>query len=142
MDEKPNKAKAATLQRYSGRGIDKRHAMHFILANKWADGNRFHSESCRGISMSMQKRYKSCGRSFYYAWAIPYVLFLVIFLALYLKFLFKLPKTFIVSFIFPDRIFILGAIAFEAPGGWKAELYGNKGLLHSIHVKSFLGSLV
>jgi len=69
---------------------------------------------------------------FYYAWIIPYGIAVIIFVALYLNFLLKLPKYIMMSFLLSGGIYVLGAVGFEMLGGWQDELYGDKGLLYSI----------
>lgn len=68
----------------------------------------------------------------YFAWVIPYGIALIAFVAAYLKFLLKLPKTTMRLFILSGSLFVLGAIGFEMLGGWQAELNGNRGLLYAI----------
>ncbi len=53
----------------------------------------------------------------HYAWVIPYGIALVIFIAAYTSFLFKLPKNIMRLFIISGILFVVGAIGFEMLGG-------------------------
>ncbi len=68
----------------------------------------------------------------YFAWVIPYIIGLCVFLILYVKFLFSLPKKIMVLFLTSGAIFIFGAVGLEMLGGMQAEFHGNRGLLYSI----------
>lgn len=54
--------------------------------------------------------------SFRYAWVIPYSVFMVVFVLLFLRFLIKLPKKTMILFIISGTIFVTGAIGFEILG--------------------------
>ncbi|WP_024334471.1 hypothetical protein [Desulfotignum balticum] len=67
---------------------------------------------------------------FYYAWVLPYSAALMVFMILYLKFLFDLPKPIMILFLVSGSIFVSGAIGFELLGGRQAELYGKDNVLY------------
>ena len=69
----------------------------------------------------------------YYAWIIPYGIALIVFVMVYLKFLFELPKNTMVLFLVSGVTFISGAIGFEMLGGRQAELYGANNMLYSFY---------
>lgn len=69
---------------------------------------------------------------FYYAWIIPYAIFLLGFVIAYSKFLLKLPKQIMVLFIVSGAIFVLGAIGFEMLGGRHDELYGGSDAIYAM----------
>jgi len=54
---------------------------------------------------------------FYFAWVIPYGIALAVFVALYPRFLLRLPRRTMVLFIVSGLIFVTGAIGFEMLGG-------------------------
>lgn len=60
----------------------------------------------------------------HYAWVIPYGIAVIIFITIYLKFLFKLPKQTMVMFLISGAIFLTGAIGFEMLGARHDTLYG------------------
>ena len=68
----------------------------------------------------------------YYAWVIPYGLFLIGFIVVYFKFLLNLPRDIMVLFLISGALFVLGAIGFEMLGGWLEELHGSSGLVYAI----------
>lgn len=69
----------------------------------------------------------------YYAWVIPYGAALIIFIAVYSKFLLNLPKKVMGLFFLSGFIFVSGAIGFEMLGSKLAETpENNKILLSSI----------
>jgi len=70
---------------------------------------------------------------FYYAWTIPYGLALVVFVAIYTKFLIDLPRRIMFLFVFSGVTYVSGAIGFEMLGGRHAELYGEANLIFCIY---------
>lgn len=70
---------------------------------------------------------------FYYAWIIPYGLALLVFIAVYTKFLFNLPRKIMLLFVFSGITYVCGAIGFEMLGGRHAELYGEENLIFCIY---------
>ena len=62
---------------------------------------------------------------FYFAWVIPGIAFLSIFILAYLRFIFSLPSNTRIGFIFSGSIFIFGAMGMELIGGYFFELYGS-----------------
>lgn len=61
----------------------------------------------------------------YFAWVIPYGCILLVFVTLYLKFLWQLPKSISLLFIISGTMYVAGAIGFELLGGRHFELYGR-----------------
>jgi hypothetical protein len=68
----------------------------------------------------------------YYAWIIPYSVFLIILMALYFRFFMRLPEK--VRFLLALSLltFVSGAIGFESIGGLMHEFYGNNTLIYSL----------
>ncbi|MCP3919754.1 MAG: hypothetical protein GY711_29825 [bacterium] len=60
----------------------------------------------------------------YYAWVIPYVIGIAVFLAVYVRFLTSLPRRTAVLFVIAGATFVAGAVGFEMIGG---HLYQDKG---------------
>ncbi|MGH1487307.1 MAG: hypothetical protein ACRBCI_13925 [Cellvibrionaceae bacterium] len=69
---------------------------------------------------------------FYFAWVVPYIVGLSVFVILYLKFLMRLPKKIMVLFVLSGFVFVVGAIGFEMIGGNHAETFGKKTLTYSV----------
>lgn len=65
---------------------------------------------------------------FYFAWIIPYSLFLIVFLLVYMKFLLQLPRGTAQLFIIAGFIYIFGAIGFESLSG----LYYDRSSIYRI----------
>jgi hypothetical protein len=61
----------------------------------------------------------------HYAWVIPYGVGVLVFGALYLRFLALLPRPTAVRFVAAGILFIGGAIGAEMVGGWVLEQYGS-----------------
>lgn len=68
----------------------------------------------------------------YFAWVIPYGLAVVVFVMVYSRFLFKLPRNIMILFILSGGIFISGAIGIELFGGRYNELYGSENIIYSL----------
>jgi hypothetical protein len=69
---------------------------------------------------------------FYYAWIIPAIIFGIIFLVAYFKFLTSLPGEFRNRFIIAGVLYILGAVGLEAVSGKVFTDYGSNTLLYSL----------
>ena len=69
---------------------------------------------------------------FYFAWVIPYGFALFILLAIYLKFLAKLPARIRLLFVSAGCIYVTGAIGFELLGGHHSALYGKENLMYIV----------
>ena len=69
----------------------------------------------------------------YYAWVIPYGIALVVFIVMYSKFLFDLPRNIMLLFLASGAIFVSGAIGFEMLGGRQADLFGDNNILYSFY---------
>jgi hypothetical protein len=69
---------------------------------------------------------------FYYAWIIPYGFALIVFVAIYFRFLIRLPRQIRNLFILSGAIFVTGAIGFEMLGGWHAESNGMDNTLYCL----------
>jgi len=65
----------------------------------------------------------------YYAWVIPYGIALTIFVAIYFKFLVRLPKNIMFLFVISGAMFVTGSIGFELLGGRHAEMYGENNFM-------------
>ena len=65
------------------------------------------------------------GGFFYYAWVIPYGAALSIFLAVYFRFLIRLPLRTAVLSVVAGATFVGGAVGAEMIGGWYSEAHGN-----------------
>lgn len=63
---------------------------------------------------------------FYYAWILPYGAALLALLAVYGRFLLRLPRRTSRLFIFSGILFVTGAIGFEMLGGLHFEAHGGK----------------
>jgi hypothetical protein len=72
------------------------------------------------------------GGFLYMAWIIPAVLFGIVFLVSYYKFLIDLPKQSRNRFIISGLIFVVGAVGFEAIGGKFFSEYGKDNLFYSL----------
>jgi hypothetical protein len=69
---------------------------------------------------------------FFYAWVIPYGLALIAFVALYLKFLFKLPRKTMILFIVSGIIYVTGAVGLEVLGGIEDRLHSSNTLIYLV----------
>jgi len=69
---------------------------------------------------------------FYYAWVIPYGIALIAFVALYAKFLFRLPKNIMYLFILSGTIYVTGVLGFELLGGMESTAHNEATLKFSI----------
>lgn len=67
---------------------------------------------------------------FYFAWVIPGMAFLSIFVFAYLKFVLSLPNKIKLGFIVSGTIFVSGAIGMELIGGSFFESYGPDNLIY------------
>jgi len=70
---------------------------------------------------------------FYFAWIIPYSIFLIAFILLYSKFLLSLPKNIMSLFFLSGIIYVTGAVGFELLGGKQYELYGANNIQFAIY---------
>jgi hypothetical protein len=71
-----------------------------------------------------------------YAWIIPNVFGLLVFCAIYLRFLFQLPVRTAIFFALAGIIFVSGAIGLEMAGGWSQELHGTTNITYVL-IQSF-----
>jgi len=69
---------------------------------------------------------------FYFAWVIPYMFILPLLLAVYSRFLIRLPKRFMGLFILSGGIYISGALGLELLGGLHASNFGVDGIQYSV----------
>lgn len=67
---------------------------------------------------------------FFYAWVIPYAAALIVFVALYFKFLFKLPKKTMILFIVSGTIYVTGAVDLEVLGGIEDRLHSSSSFVY------------
>ncbi|MBU0580882.1 MAG: hypothetical protein KKA19_06865, partial [Candidatus Margulisbacteria bacterium] len=72
------------------------------------------------------------GGFFYFAWVIPAVIFGIIFLLMYLKFLFSLDSKTRILFILSGIVYGIGAVGFEMIGGEFVFEFGNNNLFYSL----------
>ncbi|MDQ3564700.1 MAG: hypothetical protein M3436_11350 [Pseudomonadota bacterium] len=70
----------------------------------------------------------------YYAWIIPYGLFAIGFGAVYLRFLFGLPRRVAALFVTAGAVFLAGAVGCEMLGGREAELHGRLTVVFAVYV--------
>jgi len=84
-----------------------------------------------GLIVPVRESLNTSGLLFY-AWVIPYGIGLMIFLAIYAKFLLSLEKRTMWLFITSGSIFVVGAIGFELLGGQHAEIHGRNNLMYSV----------
>jgi hypothetical protein len=68
------------------------------------------------------------GGIFHFAWVIPYGVFALVVGAVYVPFLFNLPKKTRVNFIMAGCTYVSGALGMELVGGAHAEIYGTSNL--------------
>lgn len=61
----------------------------------------------------------------YFAWVIPYSLFLVIIASLYGRFMLRMPPKFRRLMILSAVIYVTGAIGFELIGGWYVDVHND-----------------
>ena len=69
----------------------------------------------------------------FFAWVIPYGVFLLVFLIGYLRFLSNLPRNIMILFVVSGVIFVSGAVGFELVGGQHFELYRKHTLLYCVY---------
>lgn len=67
---------------------------------------------------------------FYFAWVIPGMAFLSIFILAYLKFVLALPRKTQLGFIISGSVFVFGAIGMELIGGYFFQLHGSDNLIY------------
>jgi len=58
-----------------------------------------------------------------YSWLIPYAIAMVVFLALYARFLFQLPPADQKRIVLAGFVYVMGAVVFEALGAWFVDVY-------------------
>ena len=68
---------------------------------------------------------------FYYAWVIPYGCFVILMVAIYIRFVFALPKKIRFLFLLSGAVFVSGAIGGEFIGGYWYESYGVDNLTYA-----------
>ncbi len=68
----------------------------------------------------------------YFAWVIPYGIFVVVLGLVYLRFLFSLPARIRYLIIFAGILYVGGALGFELIGGNWAELYGQENVTYEL----------
>ena len=69
---------------------------------------------------------------FYFAWVIPGMAFLSVFVLAYLKFTLSLPRKTRLGFIVSGAVFVLGAIGMELIGGYFFQFYGRDNLIYIV----------
>jgi len=69
---------------------------------------------------------------FYYAWVIPYGCFVILMIAVYVRFVFSLPKKIRFMFLLSGAIFVAGAIGGEFVGGYWYESHGVDNLTYAV----------
>jgi hypothetical protein len=69
---------------------------------------------------------------FYFAWVIPYGMALAALVALYLRFLLKLPRRTMALFVVSGLTFVTGAIGFEMLGGLIDERQGTDSVWYAV----------
>lgn len=84
------------------------------------EGAQFHELL---ISM-VRSRIETTGL-FYFAWMIPYMMLVILFIIVFIPFLKRLPGETRNLFILSGAIFLLGAVGMEMLGGLRAEAFGE-----------------
>ncbi len=79
------------------------------------------------------REYLTTSGLFYFAWIIPYGIALILFVLLYIRFIFRLPKRTRYLFILSGVIFISGAVGIEMFEGKAVELYGRENIIFAIY---------
>lgn len=64
----------------------------------------------------------------YFAWIIPYIALLFLFLAFYARFLLRLPRKVMLLFLLSGGVFVSGAVGMEMIGGLLADKHGLGGV--------------
>ncbi len=70
------------------------------------------------------------GAIFYYAWVIPYAVLLAVFVAIYLRFFFRLPPETRKWVAIGAVLYVGGGIGLELPGGAWYELHGKDAVFY------------
>lgn len=78
------------------------------------------------------KDFFSATGALYFAWVIPYGAAVLVFIAVYFKFLMALPKRIKNLFLISGAVFVIGAIGFEMISSYVFELYGNQNITYAI----------
>lgn len=81
------------------------------------------------LTNSTRNTFKTSG-FFYFAWVIPAIALLSLFILAYLKFILALPQETRRGFICSGMVFIAGAIGMETIGGWLFDTYNVKNLAY------------
>jgi hypothetical protein len=68
----------------------------------------------------------------FYAWVIPYGIFLIAMMLIYLRFLFSLAVRFRYLIIFAGILYVAGALGGELIGGYWAELYSVENITYAL----------
>lgn len=68
----------------------------------------------------------------YFSWVIPYSVALLLFVAFYTRFLFRLPAKTRILFIIAGCIYTLGAIGFELIGGYYYDTFGARNFRYQL----------
>ena len=74
----------------------------------------------------------NAGGLFYFTWVIPGLIFVVIFVALFWRFIQSLPRKTRNLFLISGAIYVGGAIGIEMIGGYHSEAYGEDTPLYSL----------
>lgn len=74
----------------------------------------------------------NAGGLLYYAWVIPGMAFVVVFLLVFYRFIQSLPKATKNLFILAGTLYVGGAIGAEMIGAYYTEVYGNESFLYSL----------
>jgi hypothetical protein len=69
---------------------------------------------------------------FYFAWVIPGAIAVLVFAAIFARFVFHLPAPIRWRFVAAGAVFVGGALVVEALGGWRAETMGMNNMTHSL----------
>lgn len=68
----------------------------------------------------------------YFAWVIPYGIFVLILMLLYLRFLFSLPVRIRYLIILAGMLYVGGALGFELIGGYWTDHYGQDNVTYAL----------
>ena len=69
---------------------------------------------------------------FYFAWVLPAIILILIFILTYIKFLLALPVKTRYTILIAAIIYIGGALGFELIGGYQADINGQENMLYSV----------
>lgn len=91
------------------------------------DGAAIHENIIRPLRNAL-----NTSGALYFAWVIPYGIFVVTLGLIYFRFLFSLPMRIRYLIIFAGILFVGGALGFELIGGYWTEIYGQENVAYTL----------